>query len=108
RKEKAITPCLDDSAVCAARQLCKDFIEETGTNGIQVAIGDGNKLLWSESFGFADFENRIRVTDSTLFRINSVSKALTSMALAKLHSEGKLNLDAPVQQYVPGFPVKKY
>jgi CubicO group peptidase (beta-lactamase class C family) len=43
-----------------------------------------------------------------LFRIGSVSKSLTAVAIAKLFEEGKLNLDAPVQEYVPTFPDKGF
>lgn len=41
-------------------------------------------------------------------RIASISKCLTMMAVAKLWEEGKLDLDAPVQKYVPEFPEKVY
>lgn len=41
-------------------------------------------------------------------RIASVSKSLTSAAVARLCEEGKLDLDVPVQQYVPEFPQKQF
>lgn len=41
-------------------------------------------------------------------RIASVSKSLTSAAAARLCEEGKLDLDVPVQQYVPEFPQKQF
>jgi serine beta-lactamase-like protein LACTB, mitochondrial len=44
----------------------------------------------------------------TKFRIGSVSKSLTSTALGLLYESGKIDLDAPVQKYVPSFPVKAY
>ena len=101
-------PCGSDLAICQADQLCKDFIEENGLNGVQISVGKGNKVIWTSAFGYADSENKIPVSDSTRFRINSVSKSMTSVALIKLVSEGKLDLDAPIQKYVPSFPTKKY
>ena len=41
-------------------------------------------------------------------RIASISKSLSAVALLQLHQEGKVNLDAPIQTYVPDFPRKKY
>jgi CubicO group peptidase (beta-lactamase class C family) len=100
--------CEDNLAVCQANQLCKDFMEEHGLNGVQVSVCKENKIIWSGAFGYADSENKIPVSDSTRFRINSVSKPMTSIALIKLFSEGKLDLDAPIQKYVSTFPIKNY
>lgn len=41
-------------------------------------------------------------------RIASISKPLTAAAIARLWEEGKINLDAPVQKYVPEFPEKQF
>ncbi|CCH53949.1 Serine beta-lactamase-like protein LACTB, mitochondrial [Fibrisoma limi BUZ 3] len=76
--------------------------------GVSVCVGTKDKMLWAEGFGYADLETRLPVTTQTKFRIGSVSKSLTSLAVGKLVEDGKLDLDAPVQQYVPGFPQKKY
>ncbi|OXB65682.1 hypothetical protein ASZ78_014661 [Callipepla squamata] len=58
--------------------------------------------------GYADVENRVMCKPETVMRIASISKCLTMMAVAKLWEEGKLDLDAPVQKYVPEFPEKVY
>ena len=65
-------------------------------------------MLWSEGFGLADVENNVPVTPLTRMRIGSISKVLTATGVARLVEQGKLDLDAPVQQYVPGFPVKQW
>src|SRR2546428_3449985 len=76
--------------------------------GLQVAVGVDGKLVWSEGFGYADVARKVPVTAETQFRIGSVSKPLTAAALALLYERGKLDLDAPVQRYVPSFPDKGY
>jgi CubicO group peptidase (beta-lactamase class C family) len=68
----------------------------------------GGQVIWSEGLGLADVENRIPVTTSTKFRIGSVSKSLAATAVGLLVESGKLDLDAPVQKYVPSFPGKAY
>jgi CubicO group peptidase (beta-lactamase class C family) len=62
----------------------------------------------SKGFGFADVAGKLPVATQTQFRIGSISKALTSAALIKLATEKSLDLDAPVQNYVPAFPEKKF
>src|SRR5438552_14084215 len=76
--------------------------------GVQVAVAIDGTLVWSEGFGYADAARKRPVTRATQFRIGSVSKPLTAAAVALLYEEGKLDLDAPVQRYVPTFPDKGY
>ncbi|CAK6951036.1 serine beta-lactamase-like protein LACTB%2C mitochondrial isoform X2 [Scomber scombrus] len=59
-------------------------------------------------FGYADLENRVPCRPETVMRIASISKPLTSAAAARLCEEGKLDLDVPVQKYVPEFPQKQF
>jgi CubicO group peptidase (beta-lactamase class C family) len=77
-----------------------------GIPGMAAAVAVNGQIVWSEGFGYADLENRVPVWPSTKFRVGSVSKPLTAAALAQLVEQGKLDLDAPVQKYVPGFPDK--
>jgi len=100
--------CNDNSAICKAEKLCKDFIDQYGVNGMQICVSRNNKIIWSGALGYADIASQIYVTDSTKFRINSISKSLTSLALIKLVSEGKINLDSPIQKYIPEFPPKPF
>jgi len=76
--------------------------------GVQVAVAINGTLVWSEGFGYADAARRRPVTRATQFRIGSVSKPLTAATVALLYEQGKLDLDAPVQRYVPTFPDKGY
>ena len=74
--------------------------------GFAMAVAVDGKVVWSEAFGYADIAAKRRTTPSTQFRIGSVSKPLTADAVAQLYESGKLDLDAPVQRYVPSFPDK--
>lgn len=56
--------------------------------------------------GFSDLENRTPCTADSVFRIASISKAITMGMVAKLWEKGDLDLDKPIQQYLPQFPVK--
>jgi CubicO group peptidase (beta-lactamase class C family) len=100
-------PVLYAEAVTRARAIvCDQLLPRIP--GLQVAIGVNGTLVWSEGFGYADRERNIPVTNETQFRIGSVSKPLTAAGVALLYQQGKLDLDAPVQRYVPSFPGKGY
>ncbi|XP_038603248.1 serine beta-lactamase-like protein LACTB, mitochondrial [Tachyglossus aculeatus] len=83
-------------------------LDEVGAPGILVGVSVDGREVWSEGLGYADVENRVPCKPETVMRIASISKCLTMVAIAKLWEEGKLDLDAPVQKYVPEFPEKEY
>jgi CubicO group peptidase (beta-lactamase class C family) len=77
-----------------------------GIPGLALAVAIDGKVVYSEGFGYADLEERVPVWSTTKFRIGSISKPLTAIALMELVEAGKVDLDAPVQKYVPSFPDK--
>nr|XP_012805096.2 serine beta-lactamase-like protein LACTB, mitochondrial [Jaculus jaculus] len=95
-------------AIESSRDLLHRIKDEVGAPGIVVGVSVDGKEVWSEGLGYADVENRVPCKPETVMRIASISKSLTMVALAKLWEAGKLDLDAPVQQYVPEFPEKEY
>ena len=100
--------CPDSPLVCDIRSWAEDLMEENALPGMQLSVSKKGKLVFSEGFGYADVQNKKPVTTQTQFRIASVSKTMTSAALMKLVAANKLDLDAPVQHYVPSFPEKKF
>jgi len=91
-----------------ARFLIKAHQKITNIPGVQVAVMIDGELIWSEGFGYADLDSGSPVVDSTQFRIASVSKGVTSLALGKLAEEGIIDLDAPINKYLPEYPQKKF
>ncbi len=71
--------------------------------GISVALVDGSNIVWQKSYGFADPKTKTPITADTVFRVGSVSKLFTDIAVMRLVERGKLNLDAPVTKYLPDF-----
>lgn len=94
------------SAIEQARGHIRVLLD-SGAPGVSIAVGVDQKLIWAEGFGYANVEHRIPVTPLTKFRIGSVSKSMTSIAMALLYEDGLLDLDAPIQKYLATFPVKK-
>jgi len=84
-------------------------LKESGAAGLTLAFVDLDKgLAWTEGFGYADVKNKTKVTDKTIFKIASISKTFTAMALMQLWEAGKLNLDDPVVKYAPDFSIKPH
>lgn len=89
-----------DSAIAAE-------LKRTNTPGAQLAVVVDGRLAYTKGFGVADLETGRAVTDRTLFRVGSVTKMVTSAALAQMAADGALDLQAPIGKYVPEIAGKK-
>lgn len=98
----------DDVAIGQARALIDHEMARTLAPGVSVAVSHNGRIVWSEAIGCADLELQAPMTATTRLRIGSVSKPLTSAGLGLLVEQGKIDLDAPVQRYVPDFPKKAW
>ncbi len=63
---------------------------------------------WTKGFGFSDLENKVPAKPESSYRLASITKTITAIAVLQLVEEGKIDLDAEVQTYVPYFPKKKW
>lgn len=95
-------------AIHKSRELINSLIDVQHIPGLEVAVSVNGQKVWAQGFGYADLENKVPVWPNTKMRIGSVSKLLTSAALGKLMEAGKIDIDAPVRNYIPYFPKKKY
>ncbi|PKV42948.1 CubicO group peptidase (beta-lactamase class C family) [Janthinobacterium sp. 61] len=75
--------------------------------GVTVGFSQGD-VEWVKGYGYADLENRVPATARSSYRLASVTKPMTAVAILQLVEQGKVDLDAPVQTYVPYFPVKPF
>lgn len=75
---------------------------------LSVAAVVNGELRFAGAYGIADVENGVAATPLTVFRIASTSKPLAAVAAMQLAERGALDLDAPVQNYAPAFPVKRF
>ena len=71
--------------------------------GALVLIQQHGKPVYHESFGVQDVVSKAPITDKTIFRLFSMTKAITSVVAVKLVDEGKLSLDDPIAKYIPSF-----
>ena len=81
-------------------------IQHKGIPALSIALVDDQKIVWARGFGFADPKKRTPATADTVYRVGSVSKLFTDLAVMQLVEQGKLDLDAPVSKYLPEFAPK--
>jgi CubicO group peptidase (beta-lactamase class C family)/D-alanyl-D-alanine dipeptidase len=74
---------------------------DKGLPALSIALVDDQRIVWAEGFGFADPADSIPATAETVHRVGSVSKLFTDIAVMQLVEQGKLDLDAPIQRYLP-------
>ena len=96
----------DRAAIDSGRRILLAGMRRSGIPGASVTVLRDGREIWSEGLGTADIENKVAVSPLTKFRIGSVSKPIAAVAMAVLVEEGKLDLDVPIQRYVPSFPDK--
>jgi CubicO group peptidase (beta-lactamase class C family) len=94
---------LSTSALRDAHALLARYVADGKIAGAVAAVARGGKLAWIDSAGFQDLATRTPMTDRSIFRIYSMSKAVTAVAAMTLEEQGKFALDDPVAKYLPEF-----
>lgn len=97
---------LDDATAVRVDAAVRVEMEKQGLVGVAVGVLRGGEIVDLRSYGLADREKNLPVTEETVFNWASNSKPLSAMVAMQLVAEGKLDLDADVRQYVPEFPSK--
>jgi CubicO group peptidase (beta-lactamase class C family) len=76
-------------------------VEQAGITGLSVALVDDQQIVWSQGFGYANKENGVKATPQTIYGVASVSKLFTATAILHLADQGLIDLDQPLQTYIP-------
>ncbi|HEX4414408.1 MAG TPA: serine hydrolase domain-containing protein [Lacipirellulaceae bacterium] len=84
-------------------EIMNGFVKDKKIAGGIVLIARNGKVVFDETYGLRNLDGKLPVEHDTIFRIYSMSKAITSAAALTLVEEGKLDLDAPVSKYLPEF-----
>ncbi len=95
---QAATPGLADFDAYVQRVM-----QDWKVPGAAIAIVKDGKVILSKGYGFRDVKNNLPVTEQTLFPIASITKSFTVATLATLSTEGKMDWDKPVREYLPDF-----
>jgi CubicO group peptidase (beta-lactamase class C family) len=84
----------------AVRDTIAAILASTNTASISVAVAKNDRILWEESFGFADLAKRRKATPETMYSLASISKPFTATAVMLLADRGKIDIDKPANDYL--------
>lgn len=101
-------PAPAGEALAAARARATELVEalraEADLPGVSVSVGMAGRVVWSGGAGLADLELSSPATGDTVYRLASVSKPITAVAVAKLIEDGVIDADEPIHSYLPEYP----
>ncbi|MDB6021262.1 MAG: Beta-lactamase [Pedosphaera sp.] len=84
-------------------ELFREY-SRSGAPGASVLVVKNGKVLLEKSYGLADLEKKVPIAPDTSFRLASVTKQFTAMAIMQLADAGKLSFDDPITKFFPEFP----
>ncbi len=83
--------------------LINHEVKEKGLPAISIALIDDQKTVWAKGFGYQDPNKKVMATADTVYRVGSVSKLFTDLAVMQLVERGVLDLDERITKYLPNF-----
>ena len=86
-----------------ATALLNRYVAEQRIAGAVAAVARRGQIGYLEAVGVQDLQTRAPMTDRSLFRIYSMTRPITSVAVMMLHEEGRFELDDPVARFIPEF-----
>ena len=92
-----------DLAIATFSRELTEQVSQDGVGGIAAGVVVNGDLVWAKGFGWSDRERQVPMLPSAVSRTGSISKSITAMVLMRLVDEGIVQLDDPVERYLPEF-----
>lgn len=89
-----------------AQYLVEQVMRQQHIPGAAMVMIDDQEIIWQATFGFSDVEKEIPVRNDTVFKLWSLAKPFTAIEIMRLVDAGRLDLDVPLSEYVPGFSIQ--
>ncbi len=86
----------------------KEYYKNKNIPSISAGVSSNDVIIWTGAEGYIDLENHIPANQNSVYRVASISKSITAVAIMQLVEKGKINLDEDVRKYIPYFPRKKW
>jgi CubicO group peptidase (beta-lactamase class C family) len=91
---------LTDALAEIDARISADFAKD-GIGGLSVGVVSGKQLIWSKHYGYAETESKRVANNDTTYRVGSITKQFTALALLQLVEQGRMQLTDPLEKYVP-------
>jgi D-alanyl-D-alanine carboxypeptidase len=98
--QSALPAGLDAALAAIDTKLTADFAND-GIAGLSIGVVSGARLVWSKHYGYAEMETKRPPTSDTAYRVGSITKQFTALALLQLVEQGTMRLTDPLEKYVP-------
>lgn len=82
------------------RAMILEVLQKSGAPSLSIAVAENGKVVWEESFGYADKEKKIQATPDSIYALASISKSFTGTGLMVLAERKLVDLDRPVNDYL--------
>ena len=103
--DKSEAPTLADVVAKIDENIEKNRVKQKIV-GMSVVIVHDQDVLLAKGYGYADLASKTPASPQTVYRVGSITKVFTATALMQLRDAGKLNLDDPIEKYLPEFKIK--
>ena len=98
-----------DEAKQEAEKILYYLIQEEIIPGASVTVTKRGNIIWQGGYGYADLNKKTPIdAKTTIFRVASISKAITGVLLARLQEQKKFDWNTSLYEYVPNFPPKPF
>ncbi len=98
-----------EQAINKLKTAVRYEVKQKQLPAFSVSLVAKDRIVWAKGFGFQDADKKVPATAETVYRVGSISKLFTDIAVMRLVESGKLDLDAPIQRYLPDFnPTNRY
>src|SRR6185503_889708 len=91
---------LDAAIASIDATIAADFAKD-GVGGLSIGVVSGKQLIWSKHYGYADAEAKRVADNDTAYRVGSITKQFTALALLQLVEKNQMRLSDPLEKYVP-------
>ena len=82
------------------------LIKKHKVNGLSIGIVDRDGIVYTNGYGFSDVKNNKKATDNTIYRIGSMTKSFTALAIMQLQEKQLVNTDSSIRAYIPELKMK--
>ena len=93
----------DASRLAALRTRLREAVDAEAVSGVVVLVHQNGRMVFSEAYGLANRAERRPMKQDTIFQVMSMTKPIVAIAVVMCAELGYLNLDDPVEKYIPGF-----
>lgn len=94
---------MSSTGLAAFQEGMRAEVDKGQLAGLVTMVARHGKLVHTDTYGWQDLENQVPMAEDTIFRIFSMTKPITGVAMMMLFEEGKFALDDPVENYIPEF-----